>query len=166
MPASRIKVIADIGDLVSVFYACDSEVKKKVFMEITKKWCTVEEIEEKYGEEGVDALKYLEKIKLVETQWVTGEQGVKKAYHTYYDLFQINLSLPIIEAAEVIRVVTMSDEEFKGWEEKIIKAIGPSKDIFLGDLVEKMGISQIMLRGLIRRSTRIDIKGMRVEVLK
>ncbi|ADD08306.1 ArsR family transcriptional regulator [Candidatus Aciduliprofundum boonei] len=166
MPASRIKVIADIGDLVSVFHACDSEVKKKVFMEITKKWCTVEEIEEKYGEEGVDALKYLEKIKLVETQWVTGEQGVKKAYHTYYDLFQINLSLPIIEAAEVIRVVTMSDEEFKGWEEKIIKAIGPSKDIFLGDLVEKMGISQIMLRGLIRRSTRIDIKGMRVEVVK
>ncbi|EDY34730.1 hypothetical protein ABOONEI_2560 [Aciduliprofundum boonei T469] len=166
MPASRIKVIADIGDLVSVFHACDSEVKKKVFMEITKKWCTVEEIEERYGEEGVDALKYLEKIKLVETQWVTGEQGVKKAYHTYYDLFQINLSLPIIEAAEVIRVVTMSDEEFKGWEEKIIKAIGPSKDIFLGDLVEKMGISQIMLRGLIRRSTRIDIKGMRVEVVK
>ncbi len=166
MPASRIKVIADIGDLVSVFHACDSEVKKKVFMEITKKWCTVEEIEEKYGEEGVDALKYLEKIKLVETQWVTGDQGVKKAYHTYYDLFQINLSLPIIEAAEVIRVVTMSDEEFKEWEEKIIKAIGPSKDIFLGDLVEKMGISQIMLRGLIRRSTRIDIKGMRVEVLK
>jgi len=166
MPASRIKVIADIGDLVSVFHACDSEVKKKVFMEITKKWCTIEEIQEKYGEEGVDALKYLEKIKLVETQWVTGEQGVKKAYHTYYDLFQINLSLPIIEAAEVIRVVTMSDEEFKEWEEKIIQAIGPSKDIFLGDLVEKMGISQIMLRGLIRRSTRIDIKGMRVEVVK
>ncbi len=166
MPASRIKVIADIGDLVSVFHACDSEVKKKVFMEITKKWCTVEEIEEKYGEDGVDALKYLEKIKLVETQWVTGEQGVKKAYHTYYDLFQINLSLPIIEAAEVIRVVTMNDEEFKEWEEKIIETIGPSKDIFLGDLVEKMGISQVMLRGLIRRSMRIDIKGMRVEVVK
>ncbi len=164
MPASRIKVIADIGDLVSVFHACDSEVKKKVFMEITKKWCTLEEIQEKYGEEGITALKYLEKIKLVETQWVTGESGVKKAYHTYYDLFQINLSLPIIEAAEVIRVVTMGDDEFKEWENKIIEAIGPKKDIFLGDLVEKMGISQIMLRGLIRRSTKIDIKGMRVIV--
>ncbi len=166
MPASRIKVIADIGDLVSVFHACDSEVKKKVFMEITKKWCTMEEIEEKYGPEGLDALKYLEKIKLVETQWVTGESGVKKAYHTYYDLFQINLSLPILEAAEVIRVVTMSDDEFKEWEEKIIKAIGADRAIFLGDLIEKLGISQIMLRGLIRRSTRIDIKGMRVEVLR
>ncbi len=166
MPASRIKVVSDIGDLVSVFHACDSEIKKKVFIEITKRWCTMEEIEEKYGEEGVDALKYLEKIKLVETQWVTAESGVKKAYHTYYDLFQINLSLPIIEAAEVIRVITMSDEEFKEWEGRIIETIGPEKAIFLGDLVEKLGISQIMLRGLIRRSTKIEIKGMRVEVTK
>ena len=166
MPASRIKVVSDIGDLVSVFHACDSEIKKKVFIEITKRWCTMEEIEEKYGEEGVDALKYLEKIKLVETQWVTAESGVKKAYHTYYDLFQINLSLPIIEAAEVIRVITMSDDEFKEWEEKIIETIGPEKAIFLGDLVEKLGVSQIMLRGLIRRSTKIEIKGMRVEVTK
>jgi predicted DNA-binding ArsR family transcriptional regulator len=166
MPARRIKVIADIGDLVSVFHACDSEIKKKVFMEITKKWCTLEEIQKKFGDEGVSALKYLEKIKLVETQWVTGESGVKKAYHTYYDLFQINISLPIIEAAEVIRVVTMDDKEFKEWENKIIEAIGPTKSIFLGDLVEKMGISQIMLRGLIRRSTRIDIKGMKVEVTR
>ncbi len=166
MPASRIKVISDIGDLVSVFHACDSEVKKRVFMEITKKWCTLEEIEEKYGEEGVEALKYLEKIKLVETQWVTGTEGVKKAYHTYYDLFQINLSLPILEAAEVIWVVTMGEEEFKKWEKKIIEIIGPEKSIFLGDLVEKLGISQIMLRGLIRRSTKIDIRGMRVEVVR
>jgi predicted DNA-binding ArsR family transcriptional regulator len=166
MPASRIKVVSDIGDLVSVFHACDSEIKKKVFVEITRRWCTLEEIEEKYGEEGVEALKYLEKIKLVETQWVTAESGVKKAYHTYYDLFQINISLPILEAAEVIRVITMGDEEFKEWEEKIIESIGPEGEIFLGDLVEKLGITQIMLRGLIRRSTRIDIKGMRVEVIK
>ncbi len=166
MPASRIKVVSDIGDLVSVFHACDSEIKKRVFVEITKRWCTIEEIEEKYGEEGVEALKYLEKIKLVETQWVTAESGVKKAYHTYYDLFQINISLPILEAAEVIRVITMGDEEFQEWEEKIIDTIGPEKAIFLGDLVERLGISQIMLRGLIRRSTKIDIKGMRVEVVR
>ncbi|OYT60792.1 ArsR family transcriptional regulator [Euryarchaeota archaeon ex4484_178] len=166
MPASRIKVVSDIGDLVSVFHACDSEIKKKVFVEITKRWCTLEEIEEKYGEEGVEALKYLEKIKLVETQWITAESGVKKAYHTYYDLFQINISLPILEAAEIIRVLMMSDDEFRNWEEKIIENVGPEGEIFLGDLVEKLDISQIMLRGLIRRSAKIDIKGMRVEVIR
>ena len=165
MPASRIKVVSEIGDLVSVFHACDTDVKKQVFQEITKKWCTMEEIEEKYGEEGVKALKYLEKIKLVETQWVTTPSGVVKAYHTYYDMFQINLSLPIIEAAEIIRVITMSEEEFEEWEQRIMEIIGDGKSVFLGYLVEKLGISQIMLRGLVKRSTRLDIKGMRVEVI-
>jgi len=166
MPASRIKVVSDISDLVSVFHACDSEVKKNVFQEITKDWRTEEDIREKYGEEGVEALRYLEKIKLVETQWVTGEDGVKKAYHTYYDLFQINLSLPITEAAEIIRIITMSDREFKKWENKIIKLLGSEGSAFLGDLVEKLGVSQIVLRGLIKRSTKLEIKGMRVEVIK
>ncbi len=165
MPASRIKVVGDIGDLISVFHACDTEVKKKVFTELSKRWCTMEEIEQLYGKEGVDALKYLEKIKLVETQWVTTPKGVVKAYHTYYDLFQINISLPIVEAAEVIRVITMSDTEFERWEKKILELIGDKKGIFLGELVEKLGISQTMLRGLIRRSTRLDIRGMMVEVI-
>ncbi len=166
MPASRIKVIGDISDLVSVFHACDSEVKKKVFEEITKDWRTEEEIEEKYGKEGIEALRYLEKIKLVETQWVTGESGVKKTYHTYYDLFQINLSLPIIEAAEIIYIITMSDKEFKKWENKIIKLLGSEGSMFLGDLVEKLGVSQITVRALIKRSTKLEIRGMRVEVIK
>lgn len=165
MPASRIKVVGDIGDLISVFHACDTEVKKKVFMELSKRWCTVEEIEQLYGKEGIEALRYLEKIKLVETQWVTTPKGVVKSYHTYYDLFQINISLPIIEAAEVIRVITMSDMEFEIWENKIIELLGEKKSMFLGDLVEKLGVSQTMLRGLIRRSTRLDIRGMIVEVI-
>ncbi len=163
MPVSRIKVINDVGDLVSVFYSCNTEVKKKVFQEITKKWCTMEEIREKYGEEGERALKYLEKIKFVETQWVTTEKGVVRAYHTYYDLFQISLSLPILEASEVLRVISMSEEEFQEWERKILRLIKESS--FIGYLIEKLGISQIMLRALIRRSDKMEIKGMRVEVM-
>ena len=166
MPASRIKVIGDISDLVSVFHACDSKVKKEVFEYITREWRTEEDIKEKYGDEGIEALRYLEKIKLVETQWVTTEEGVKKAYHTYYDLFQINLSLPITEAAEIIYIITMSEREFKKWENRIIKLIGPEGSMFIGDLVEKLGVSQIVLRGLVKRSTKLEIKGMRVEVMK
>ncbi len=163
MPVSRIKVINDVGDLVSVFYSCNTEVKKKVFQEITKKWCTMEEIREKYGEEGERALKYLEKIKFVETQWVTTEKGVVRAYHTYYDLFQISLSLPILEASEVLHVISMPENEFQEWEKKILELMKESN--FIGYLVEKLGISQVMLRALIRRSDKMEIKGMRVEVM-
>ncbi len=164
MPGNRIKVVNEIGDLVSVFYSCNTEVKKNVFQEITKKWCTLEEIEEKYGEEGVRALKYLENIKFVETQWINTESGVVRAYHTYYDLFQITLSIPILEASEVLHVITMPDDEFKEWESKIIE-LAKDKNTFIGYMVEKLGISQIMLRALIKRSDRLEIKGMRVEVM-
>ena len=164
MPGSRIKVVNEIGDLVSVFYSCNTEVKKKVFQEITKKWCTLEEIEEKYGEEGVSALKYLENIKFVETQWITTDSGVVRAYHTYYDLFQITLTIPIMEASEVLQVITMPEEDFQEWETKIIEIV-KTENSFIGYLVEKLGISQIMLRALIKRSDKLDIKGMRVEVV-
>ncbi len=164
MPGSKIKVVNEIGDLVSVFYSCNTEVKKKVFQEITKKWCTLEEIKEKYGEEGVRALKYLENIKFVETQWITTDSGVVRAYHTYYDLFQITLTIPIMEASEVLQVITMPEEEFREWENKIIEIV-KTENSFIGYLVEKLGISQIMLRALIKRSDKLDIKGMRVEVV-
>ncbi len=164
MPGNRIKVVNNIGDLVSVFYSCNTDVKKKVFQELTKKWCTVEEIKEKYGEEGEQALKYLENIKFVETQWVTTENGVVRAYHTYYDLFQITLNIPIMEAAEVLRVIVMSEEEFEEWENKIMELVKGGSS-FIGYLVENLGISQIMLRALIKRSEKLEIKGMRVEVM-
>lgn len=163
MPVSRIKVVNDVGDLVSVFYSCNTDIKKKVFQEITKEWRTMEEIREKYGEEGERALKYLEKVKFVETQWITTEKGVVRAYHTYYDLFQISLSLPILEAAEVIRVIAMPEEEFREWEKKILELMKESN--FIGYLVEKMNISQVMLRALVRRSDKMEIKGMKVEVM-
>ncbi len=163
MPGNRIKVINEIGDLVSVFYSCNTDVKKKVFQELTKKWCTVEDIREKYGEEGVKALQYLENIKFVETQWLTTESGVVRAYHTYYDIFQITLTIPIMEASEVLRVITMSDEEFEDWEQKIVE-IATQESAFLGHIVEKLGVSQIMLRALIKRSEKLDIKGMNVVV--
>ena len=164
MPGSRIKVINDVGELVSVFYSCNTEIKKKVFQETTKKWCTVDEINEKYGEEGVQALKYLEKIKFVETQWITAENGVVRAYHTFYDLFHITLSMPIMEASEVLRVVTMDKREFKKWENKILWQVKEGST-FIGYLVENLSISQIMLRAIIKRSDKLEIKGMQVEVL-
>ncbi len=164
MPGSRIKVINEIGELVSVFYSCNTEIKKKVFQDTIKKWCTMEEIKEKYGEEGVRALQYLEKIKFVETQWVTTDDGVVRAYHAFYDMFHITLSMPILEASEVLRVISMSDDEFKEIEEKILKMVKEG-DAFLGHIVDKLGVSQITLRAIIKRSDRLDVKGMQVEVL-
>ena len=122
------------------------------------------EIEDMFGEEGLRALNYLVKVKLVEVQWLTTDKGVIRQYRTYYDTFQISMSVPILEASEIIRVVTMSEDEFREIEERIIELV-KSGTKFLGDIVEKMGMSQIMVRALIKRSDKLEIRGMVVEVI-
>jgi len=154
--------VNDVGDLVSIFHVADSDVKKKVFQEVTLKWCTTEEIEEKYGKEGKDALSYLEKIKLVETQWKTTPEGPKKIYHTYYSIIQINLSCSIMEISDIIYVATMNEDEIKKYEKVIKSMIKEDEGVFFGDVVESLKVSEIFLRGIIKRSPNLEIKGHRI----
>lgn len=61
--AGRIKVINDPGELVSIFHASDSDVKRKLLIDLSTSWITMPTIAEKYGQEGKRALLYLDKIK-------------------------------------------------------------------------------------------------------
>jgi predicted DNA-binding ArsR family transcriptional regulator len=45
---TRVKVITDIGELVSVFRSLDTELKAQVFRELVDNWRTEREIQEKY----------------------------------------------------------------------------------------------------------------------
>ena len=72
---TRIKGINDTSDMVAIFHTSDTEIKKNVFLDLIRGWMTLEEIEKKYGEEGKRAVFYLEKIKLVESQWLLKEGG-------------------------------------------------------------------------------------------
>lgn len=161
---SKIKGINDVSDLVGIFHTSDTEVKKNLFLDLIKGWMTEEEIEKKYGEEGKKALFFLEKIKLVESQWITYENGQRsKSYKGYYDTVQINITLPIIELPDIIYIATMSDEEIKKYEEKIIKIMGSQKSIFIGDVQNALNVSLTFLKGIIKRSSSLDIKGHNIE---
>ncbi len=56
----------------------------------------------------------------------------------------------------------MSEEEFKVMEEKILE-LAEEKGKFVGDIATALNISQTMLRGIIRRSTKLDYRGHKVE---
>lgn len=162
---SRIKVVNDVSELVAILHSCDTKVKKEVFYEISKGWITEEEIKEKYGKEGIEAIRYFEKIKLVETQWQTTPKGPTKAYHTYYTYVQMNLTIPILELGDVLYASALNDNELKEYEEKIIKIVGNNKaGIFMGEIIKELGISTTLLKGIIKRSSRLDLKGHNVVV--
>ncbi len=161
---ARIKGINDSSDMVAIFHTSDTEVKKDVFLELINNWTTMEEIVKKYGEEGKRALFYLEKIKLVESQWVLKETGERtKSYRDYYDTVQINITMPIIELPEIIRIATMSDEEINKYEEEILKIMGERKSIYLGDVQAALNVSLPFLKGIIKRSMKFDIRGHDLE---
>ncbi|MEM4597507.1 MAG: ArsR family transcriptional regulator [Thermoplasmata archaeon] len=161
---TRIKSINDTSDMVAIFHTSDTEIKKNVFLDLIRGWMTLEEIEKKYGEEGKRAVFYLEKIKLVESQWLLKEGGQRtKSYKAYYDTVQINITMPIIELPEIIRIATMSEEEINKYEEMILKIMGDKKSIYLGDVQTALNISLSFLKGIIKRSMKFDIKGHDLE---
>ncbi len=159
---SRIKVVNDVGELVSIFHAADSEVKRRLLLDLSTSWITMPVIEQKYGVEGKRALLYLDKIKLIESQWMTGENGPEKAYHTYYTSVQINLLGTMSELADIIYATTLSEEKLLGYEEKIIGMITDNEGVFLGDVAESLDVSQALLRGIVKRSNVLQIKGYKI----
>lgn len=159
---SRIKVVNDVGELVSIFHAADSDVKRRLLLDLSTSWITMPVIEEKYGLEGKRSLLYLDKIKLIESQWMTGDKGPEKAYHTYYTSVQINLLGTMSELADIIYATTLSEEKLLDYEDKIVNMISDNEGVFLGDVAETLDVSQALLRGIVKRSNVLQIKGYKI----
>ncbi len=163
---NRIKVINEPSELVPMLRAVDTPVKRDVLKEVTLEWRTAKEIEQKFGEEGKDALKFFEKMKLVETRWQsTSGSYPEKAYHTYYTSFHVNASWPVYEISDVLAAAMMPEDEFVDLEKRIFKEVG-NEGRFAGDVAEKLGMTSTLLRSLVKRSARLDYRGHRIERVK
>ncbi len=161
---SRIKVVNEPGELVSIFHAADTDVKRKLLLDLSTNWITLPVIEERYGKEGKKSLLYLDKIKMIETQWITGDNGPEKAYHTYYTSVQINMIGSLNELADVIYAATLSDEDLQKYEEKIRAMMKGNEGVFIGDISESLNISQTLIKGIVKRSSILEIKGYKIEL--
>jgi len=161
----RIKVINEPSDLVPILRALDTEVRFNIFMQLIDGWLTIDEIEEKYGEEGIVAITYFEKVRLVETTWqppVKKGAGPVKAFRSYYTSFHLNVSLQINELAEILSVVMMPNKEYKAAEKRISDIVGPD-GAYVGDVQKELDTSLLRLRSLVKRSTKLESRGQRIE---
>ncbi|MGQ9583544.1 MAG: ArsR family transcriptional regulator [Thermoplasmatota archaeon] len=161
-PMKRIKVINDPTELVPILRAVDTKVKRDVFRAVSEDWCTMREVEEKYGREGKEALLFFEKMKLVETKWASTGTASEKAYHTYYMSFHINTTCTVREISEILSAAVMGEKEFAALEKKILAMVGDSGR-FAGDIGEAFGLSPIELKALIKRSVKMEYRGHRIE---
>lgn len=161
---NRIKVINEPSELVPMLRSVDTPVKRDVLKEVTLEWRTADEIEKKYGPEGKDAIVFFEKMKLVESRWLsTNGNYPEKSFHTYYTSFHINAQWPVYEISDVLAAAMMSEEEYAEIEKKILEEVGPDGR-FSGDVAEALGMTSTMLKSLVRRSVKMDFRGHRIEL--
>ena len=85
-----------------------------------------------------------------------------KSYHFYYSTININTTSPIAEASEVLAIAMMSPKEYAKLEAKIFEAVGP-EGRFFSDVAEELGMSPTRLKGLVKRSDKLEYRGHRIE---
>ena len=164
MAMNRIKVINEPSELVPLLRSVDTPVKRDVLKEVTLEWRTAEEIEKKFGPEGKDAIIFFEKMKLVESRWLsTNGNYPEKSFHTYYTSFHINAQWPVYEISDVLAAAMMSEDEYAEIEKKILDEVG-TEGRFSGDVAEALGMTSTMLKSLVRRSVKMDFRGHRIEL--
>ena len=161
----RTKVVNDSTDLVPLLRAFDNKTKKDVFYEVLSDWRPLSEIKEKYGEDGKNALELFDKMKLVETKWTTPEEGIngkpQKKYRSFYSSFNINISCPVNEISEIFNVASLSKNEFEKLESEIYEFVG--EDGKFGNMVaENFSVSNLALKGVVKRSDKFCYKGLKL----
>lgn len=154
----RIKVISEPTDLVPLLRALDTETKREVFKELATQWCPTSYIHAKYGAEGEDALRFFEKTKLVESRFESVGGTPEKVYHSYYASFNINCTAAVQEIGEILAVASLPEPEFHGLEDVILTIVG-EEGASARAVTEKLDIPLIRLRALLKRSTRLDLRG-------
>lgn len=158
----RIKVVSEATDLVPLLRALDTETKREVFKEISSQWCPTSYIGRKYGAEGEEALRFFEKTKLVESKFESVGGAPEKVYHSYYGSFHINVSAGVQEVGEILSVAAMPQPEFDALEDAMLTMVG-TEGASARAVTEKLNINLVRLKALLKRSTRLDLRGHLVQ---
>ncbi|MGA8303330.1 MAG: ArsR family transcriptional regulator [Thermoplasmata archaeon] len=160
----RIKVVNDVSDLVSILRAVDSPLKLRLVQRLGENWLTGEDVEREFGKEGIKALVFFEKLRLIDTRWVAreGRKQPDKSYHFYYSTININTTSPLAEVSEVLAIAMMGPKEYAKLEQKIHDAVG-AEGRFFSDVAEELGMSPTRLKGLVKRSDKLEYRGHRIE---
>ncbi|MCI4331088.1 MAG: ArsR family transcriptional regulator [Thermoplasmata archaeon] len=160
----RIKVVNDMSELVPVLRAVDTPVKLKLVQRLAESWLTQEDILREFGKEGVKALAFFEKLKLIDTRWVAreGRRTPDKSYHFYYSTININTTAPLAEVSEILAIASMELKEYSKLEQRIYDAVG-EQGRFFSDVAEELGMTPTRLKGLVKRSDKLEYRGHRIE---
>ncbi len=162
----RIKVVNDVSDLVSILRAVDSPLKLRLVQRLGETWLTDEDVEKEFGKEGIKALLFFEKLEA--HRHPLGRAGGAESARQELPLLllddqhQHDLG-PLAEVSEILAIASMSRQGVREAREADLRRRRGPEGRFFSDVAEELEMSPTRLKGLVRRSDKLEYRGHRIE---
>jgi len=162
----RTRIINEPSDIVLLLRAFGSDAHKNIFSHLQGDWKTEEELDEEVGFKTVDGLKLLKKSGFVESKWRMPEPGKKpiKEYHSSYSRVHVNFQCSIEDLSNLIMITFKNDSEIQD-DIKEIETEIKSGNQSMNGLQRAMDKNIMLIRGLAKRSSILNVKGQRIELV-
>jgi len=163
----RTKIISNLIDLVPILHVFNSDLHKSVFNELLRGWKTEKELKEIIGTDVNKSIELLRMGYLIVGRWRTPEKGEMPVmeYTTAYSKIKADFQSDFEDLSTIINIAVMNDETFGEYEAEIIKKIKKNKRS-INEISRELNYSPYFLRGLLKRSLILDLKGQDVVILK
>jgi len=163
----RVRIVNDLPDLVPLLQIFASKQDKQVFDLLTSGWYTEDELKEKLGSEEVsNSLEILRESGLLENKWRIPTTGTTPLieYTTSYSKARLNFQCEMEDLGDIIAISFMDEYGFNQIVEELIQCIQHGKDSITNISISE-GISPILLKAAVKRSSKLLLKGQKLELI-
>ncbi len=157
----HIRIINDPVELVPLLITFNDEKYKQIYELLTRAWMTEAALAAAIGGDHVDeCITILKKGNLVEEQWRMPEPGNKpeKEFRATYSKFRANFQCGMSDLSDLLYLSISNDESLRTMVEAVEAELA-SGNISINDLARKYNVSPVFIRGIAKRSQRMDVKG-------
>jgi predicted DNA-binding ArsR family transcriptional regulator len=157
----HIRIINDPVELVPLLITFNDEKYKQIYELLNHAWMTEAELEAALGGDHIDdCITILKKGNLIEEQWRMPEPGKKpeKEFRATYSKFRANFQCGMGELSDLLYLAISNDERLRSMVESVETELGAG-NVSINDLARKYNVSPVFIRGIAKRSQRMDVKG-------
>ncbi len=157
----HIRIINDPVELVPLLITFNDEKYKQIYELLNHAWMTEAELAARVGDNSVDdCITILKKGNLIEEQWRMPEPGRKpeKEFRATYSKFRANFQCGMGELSDLLYLAVSNDESLRTMVESV-EAELENGNVSINDLARKYSVSPVFIRGIAKRSQRMDVKG-------
>lgn len=164
--SKRTRIVNDPADLVPLLHSFGSAFHKKVFDEVSAGWKTRRELEEAVGADVGRSLDVLRRAGLIESRWRMPEPGKppEKEFRSSYTSIRANFQTSVQDLANLIMITFLSEDQLRDIVDDIVEQVHKGNNS-IASIARSQGLDPVFLRGIVKRSQRLTVRGQRVEVV-